>query len=232
LAGGAGDAFDFLAYLALHDARQVGVQPFLEHRAQQGAGQFVERGAGRKRGFHGLGLLQGGGQARKGRGRAGGGAVADEGVVAAVAGGVRGVLRLGREGRFADRLDRERVDVGGRGNVEVADALGRGGLIGVGQFQHVLFRSRGLLHRGGLVHQGGRGFGGGGPGFGGGRRFGDGLALGCGRRRRRSSGLRRRVVVGGDPADRRQDFLHRRFLGGLVGHVETPRLARRTQEIW
>src|SRR6476661_9751651 len=47
LAGGAGDAFDFLAYLGFDDGRQIGVQPFLQHRAQQAADHFVD---GRARG--------------------------------------------------------------------------------------------------------------------------------------------------------------------------------------
>jgi len=45
-------------------------------------------------------------------------------------------------------------------------------------------------------------------------------AAGCGRFRHRG-GFGRSVVFRDNPADRRQNLFHRRFLGGLFGHVGT-----------
>src|SRR5690606_38963715 len=118
-----------------------------------------------------------------------------------VAGCVGGMFGLGRKRRFADRLDRERIDLvlPGRGHFKVANALGCGSFVGVGQLQNVLFRGGGLLHGRRLVHQGGRRFGRG--------RLGGRLGFGGAGGGRRGGGFGRRVVFGDDPADRRQDLL-------------------------
>src|SRR5690606_1389909 len=150
----------------------------------------VARGGDRRR----FRLLEAGGQAGEGRGGAGGGAFADQGVR----------LRRGGDGRRLrcdDRgLDREGCCVG---DFQIADGVSSRGRRRLGQLKNVFFGGR---DRSGLW-------------FGRRGRF----------RLRRSGGLRRGVVFRNNPANRRQDFFHRGFLSGLVGHVGALNLGARSR---